>query len=42
MFSKIDLKKRRLKKGLSQMEIEETLAINKSSYSSFECEHAKN
>ena len=41
MFSKISLKKRRLEKDLSQIEIAEILGINKSSYSSWESGRAK-
>ena len=41
MFSKISLKKRRLEKDLSQIEIAEILGINKSSYSSWESVRAK-
>ncbi|HEL1760248.1 TPA: helix-turn-helix domain-containing protein [Streptococcus suis] len=41
MFSKISLKKRRLEKDLSQVEIAEILGINKSSYSSWESGRAK-
>ena len=41
MFSKISLKKRRLEKNLSQVEIAEMLNINKSSYSSWESGRAK-
>lgn len=41
MFSKISLKKRRLEKDLSQVEIAEILDINKSSYSSWESGRAK-
>ncbi|MFS9357368.1 MULTISPECIES: LexA family transcriptional regulator [Streptococcus] len=41
MFSEISLKKRRLEKDLSQVEIAEMLSINKSSYSSWESGRAK-
>lgn len=41
MFSRISLKKRRLEKDLSQVEIAEMLNINKSSYSSWESGRAK-
>lgn len=41
MFSEISLKKRRLEKDLSQVEIAEMLNINKSSYSSWESGRAK-
>lgn len=41
MFSKKSLKKRRLEKGLSQVEIAEILGINKSSYCSWESGRAK-
>lgn len=41
MFSEISLKKRRLEKDLSQVEIAEMLKINKSSYSSWESGRAK-
>ncbi|HEM6184866.1 TPA: helix-turn-helix domain-containing protein [Streptococcus suis] len=41
MFSKISLKKRRLEKDLSQVEIAEILGINKSSYSSWESGRAQ-
>ncbi|WP_422804393.1 LexA family transcriptional regulator [Streptococcus sp. FT1-55] len=41
MFSKISLKKRRLEKDLSQVEIAEILGINKSSYSSWESGRTK-
>ena len=41
MFSEISLKKRRLEKDLSQVEIAEMLSVNKSSYSSWESGRAK-
>lgn len=41
MFSEISLKKRRLEKDLSQVEIAEMININKSSYSSWESGRAK-
>lgn len=41
MFSEISLKKRRIEKDLSQVEIAEMLNINKSSYSSWESGRAK-
>lgn len=41
MFSEISLKKRKLEKDLSQVEIAEMLNINKSSYSSWESGRAK-
>lgn len=41
MFSKISLKKRRLERGLSQVEIAKILGINKSSYCSWESGRAK-
>ena len=41
MFSIISLKKRRLEKGLSQVEIAKKLGINKSSYCSWESGRAK-
>lgn len=41
MFSEISLKKKRLEKGLSQVEIAEILNINKSSYCSWESGRAK-
>lgn len=41
MFSKISLKKKRLERGLSQVEIAKILGINKSSYCSWESGRAK-